>query len=158
MKIYFDMNVYNRIFDDQNQLRIKLETMAIDMIFELVEQGHYQLCWSFILEDENNDNPFLHRKSYINKISRICFVAIGPDQKIKSLAESVIEKCNIRVKDALHLACAVYNKCDYFITCDDRLIRNINNKEDLMRKIIGETIIMNPVDFMRMELSVDGLE
>lgn len=29
MKIYLDMNVYNRIFDDQNQLKISFEAMAI---------------------------------------------------------------------------------------------------------------------------------
>jgi hypothetical protein len=27
MKIYFDMNIYNRIFDDQAQMRIKFESM-----------------------------------------------------------------------------------------------------------------------------------
>ena len=32
MKLYLDMNIYNRIFDDQNQIRIRFETMAIDII------------------------------------------------------------------------------------------------------------------------------
>jgi predicted nucleic acid-binding protein len=152
------MNIYNRIFDDQNQLRIKLETIAIDMIFELVEEGQHQLCWSFMLEDENNDNPYLHRKSYIKKLSQICSATIGPDQDIKTLAKSIMEKSKIRVKDALHLACAVNNKCNYFITCDDKLIRNIYKNEDFIMRLIGETLIMNPVDFMRKELSTDGLE
>ena len=34
MKIYFDMNIYNRIFDDQTQMRIKFESMAIDILFD----------------------------------------------------------------------------------------------------------------------------
>ncbi len=34
----FDMNIYNRIFDDQTQLRIRFESMAIDILFELVEK------------------------------------------------------------------------------------------------------------------------
>ena len=37
MKIYFDMNIYNRIFDDQTQMRIRFESMAIDILFELVK-------------------------------------------------------------------------------------------------------------------------
>lgn len=45
MHIYLDMNIYNRVFDDQSQLRIKFETMAIDIIFELIEKEQYQLCW-----------------------------------------------------------------------------------------------------------------
>ena len=152
------MNIYNRIFDDQKQLRIKLETMAIDMIFELIEKEQYQLCWSFMLEDENNDNPFLHRKSYIKKLSKICSISIAPDLKIKVIAKEIMEKCNVRVKDALHLACAVNNKCENFITCDDRLMRTLSSKESIIRPIIGSTIIMNPVDFIRKELSIDGFE
>lgn len=34
MKIYFDMNIYNRVFDDQTQMRIRFESMAIDILFE----------------------------------------------------------------------------------------------------------------------------
>ena len=44
--------------------------MAIDIIFELIEKGNYSLCWSFILEDENNNNPvdFLREEMKINVI------------------------------------------------------------------------------------------
>ena len=58
MKLYFDMNVYNRIFDDQNQIRIWFETMAIEIIFELIENGIHKLVWSFMLKDENMGNPY----------------------------------------------------------------------------------------------------
>ena len=71
MKIYFDMNVYNRVFDDQSQIKIRFETMAIDIIFELVEKGNYELCWSFILEDENGENPFPNRKNYVTLLSNV---------------------------------------------------------------------------------------
>jgi hypothetical protein len=30
--IYFDTNIYNRMFDDQSQKRIRLETEAIEVI------------------------------------------------------------------------------------------------------------------------------
>ncbi len=54
MKIYFDINIYNRIFDDQTQMRIRFESMAIDILFELIEKDRYNLVWSFILEYENS--------------------------------------------------------------------------------------------------------
>ncbi len=38
MKIYFDMNIYNRIFDDQTQMRIRFESIAIGILFELIER------------------------------------------------------------------------------------------------------------------------
>ncbi len=39
MKIYFDMNIFNRNFDDQTQARIRFESMAIDILFELIKKG-----------------------------------------------------------------------------------------------------------------------
>ena len=62
MRIYFDMNIYNRVFDDQTQIRIRFESMAVDILFELIEKGNYELMWSFILEYENSRNPFIERR------------------------------------------------------------------------------------------------
>ncbi len=69
MKLYFDMNIYNRIFDDQSKMRIRFESMAIDILFELIEKENYELVWSFILEYENSMNPFIERELHIQLIS-----------------------------------------------------------------------------------------
>ena len=154
MKFYFDMNIYNRIFDNQNQLRVKLETIAIDIIFAYIVNNKHKLFWSFILEDENNDNPFDYRRKNISAISQICTYIIQPQPEILNLAKDICGKSNIKVKDALHIACAAYNKCDYFITCDDKLIRifnKANNEIDLMKSIK----LINPVDFVREEANID---
>jgi predicted nucleic acid-binding protein len=45
----------------------------------------------------------------------------------------------IKAKDALHIACAIKNGCDYFITTDG----NLTNKRTVDIKII------NPIDFVR---------
>ena len=37
--IYFDMNIYNRMFDDQRQTRIRLETEAISMLHQDIIQN-----------------------------------------------------------------------------------------------------------------------
>jgi len=39
--------------------------MAIDILFELIEKGNYELVWSFILEYENSMNPFIERRLHI---------------------------------------------------------------------------------------------
>ena len=44
MKIYFDMNIYNRVFDDQTQMRIRFESMTINILFELIEKKKYELA------------------------------------------------------------------------------------------------------------------
>lgn len=50
----------------------------------------------------------------------------------------------LSAKDAIHLACAAHTDAQYFLTCDDRLIRYAHR---LNLKIIA----MNPVDYIRQE-------
>ena len=158
MHIYLDMNIYNRVFDDQSQLRIKFETMAIDIIFELIEKGQYELCWSFMLEDENNKNPFSYRRDSIKTISEICKINIVPNDEILNIAKLIIANSNTQSKDALHLACAVYYKCNYFITCDDKFIKTVIKNISNLENIIGKIKLMNPIDLARGEMSIDVIE
>ena len=58
MKIYLDMNIYNRPFDDQSQIRVRLETIAVFEILQMVKSGSLLLVWSFMLEYENSLNPY----------------------------------------------------------------------------------------------------
>ena len=64
MKIYLDNCCFNRPFDDQRQLRIKLESEAKLFLQEKVLNKEYALVWSYILDFENEANPFDERKEY----------------------------------------------------------------------------------------------
>lgn len=158
MKIYFDMNIYNRVFDDQTQMRIRFESMAIDILFELVEKKKYKLIWSFILEYENSRNPFMERKLNIESISSLCSEAIEPNDRIKEIAKDIVMKSNTKDKDALHLASAVYGECKYFITCDDKFIKAVERNRDNLTGTIKSIKLYNPIDFLRKEMDIDVIE
>lgn len=49
------------------------------------------------------------------------------------------KKNGVKSADAIHVACAILAKCDFFITTDDRLLRY---KSDLIS-------IVDPVEFIR---------
>ena len=49
MKIYLDNCCFNRPFDDQSQIRIRLESEAKLTIQELIQTGELSLVWSYIL-------------------------------------------------------------------------------------------------------------
>lgn len=70
MKIYLDNCCFNRPFDDQSQLRIKLESEAKLKIQEDIREGIHLLVWSYILDYENSKNPFEERKKQISKWKR----------------------------------------------------------------------------------------
>ncbi len=65
MRVYLDNCCFNRPFDDQRQLRIRLETEAKLRIQEAVRSGAVQLAWSYILDFENMNNPFGERREAI---------------------------------------------------------------------------------------------
>lgn len=158
MRLYFDMNIYNRIFDDQSQVRIRFESMAIDMLFELVENRNYKLAWSFILEYENSKNPFIDRRVHIESASNLAKIIIRPNNKIKLIARNVVKNSNSKDKDALHLASAIYGDCDYFITCDDKFINTIDKNRDVLEDMIGKIKLYNPIDFLRKEMNINVIE
>lgn len=52
LKVYLDNCVFNRPFDDQSQIRIRLETEAKFYIQTLIKQDQIALVWSYIIELE----------------------------------------------------------------------------------------------------------
>ncbi len=142
IKLYLDMNIFKRSFDDQSLLRVRLETAAIDVIFAGVSDGQYEFPWSFNLDYENSLNPNLDRRAATILLSQKASREIQPNEKIPEQARE-FEKINIKSRDALHLACAEFAECDYFLTCDDKLIKK-SHKLNLKTKVMG------PIEFINL--------
>ena len=139
MLIYLDNCSYNRPFDDQNQIRISIETEAKIYIQEQIIKGNLSLAWSYILDYENSANPFPERRDVITYWRKHAVADIDENEKIIKTAEYLQGK-GIKSKDALHIACAVELNCKYFITTDRHLIKKISKFEKIE--------VMNPVDFI----------
>jgi hypothetical protein len=65
LKLYLDNCCFNRPFDDQSQLLVRLETEAKLFIQEGIKNGTFELVWSCILDYENDANPFPMQKRRI---------------------------------------------------------------------------------------------
>ena len=144
--LYLDMNIYKRPFDDQRQMRIRLETVAVTMIFALIDDGQLSARWSFVLDYENSRDPVLERREFVQYLSRCCETTIAPDESIRELARRLSGTHQIRGRDALHLAIAETSGCDYLVTCDDRLVRQ---GQRLREQGVIAVHLMNPVDFVQ---------
>jgi hypothetical protein len=122
MKIlYLDNCCFNRPFDDQSYIKIKLETEAKLYIQNQILLGKYALIWSYILEFENNQNPFEDRMFSIYDWKKISTYHCVETAEIIKFAESLHEK-GIKTKDALHISCAKFSNADYFLTTDKKLL------------------------------------
>jgi predicted nucleic acid-binding protein len=137
-RIYLDNCCFNRPFDDQNQIRIRLETTAKLYIQRKIRQGVYELVWSYMLDFENYDNPYEDKRNAIQIWEYLARHICKSSADVLLTAKDV-EKFGIASKDALHISCALKSECDYFITTDKKLLN----------KIIEGIKIVNPVDFIR---------
>lgn len=144
--LYLDMNIYKRPFDNQRQMRIRLETVAITMIFALIDDGQLSARWSFVLDYENSRDPVPQRREFVQYLSRCCETTIAPDESIRKLARHLSETYQIRGRDALHLAIAETSGCDYLVTCDDRLVRQ---GKRVREQGVTSVHLINPVDFVQ---------
>lgn len=142
MKIYIDTSVYNRPFDDQTQPRIWLETLALGLILQLVESGEATLVNSSVLVFENSRNPFPVRHEWMERCLSLATEYQKVNESIQKRARE-LEKQKVSAIDSLHIATAESAKVDFFIACDDRLL-----KKEKHFKVKS----MNPVDFVQEEL------
>jgi predicted nucleic acid-binding protein len=140
MRIYLDNCCLNRPFDNQSGIRVKLETDAKLHIQFLIREQKIDLAWSYILDFENEANPFVERKLAIAKWKVIAAIDIEENDSILSNAVRFAE-IGLKPKDALHLACALESKCTYLLTTDDLFIKKSENILDIS--------VLNPVDFIK---------
>jgi predicted nucleic acid-binding protein len=119
-----------------------METEAKLFIQDLVRQGKIELVWSFVLDFENNDNPFGERRIRIGEWRKLATVDCDLNDDIANRAEMLM-KLGLRQKDASHIACAIYLGSDYFVTTDKRILN----------KSIAGIILINPIDFARRYIS-----
>lgn len=117
-----DLNCFNRPFDDQTQQRVADETAAVFVILQRIVDRADELVWSDVLSFENDQHPLADRSQEINRWKSEAVERIAISEDVKSLAEH-LHTGGVKPLDAVHLASAEIAKCDYFITCDDPLLR-----------------------------------
>ena len=137
-RVYLDNCCFNRPFDDQLQLRVRLETEAKLFIQEEIKNGNLELVWSYILEQENMDNPFEQRREAVGLWKSRAEINVAESEEIIQIAEPYA-RIGLRPKDALHVACAVVSGADCFITTDRGIIK----------KAIKQIRIVNPMNFLQ---------
>ena len=146
LKIYLDTSVYNRPFDDQRQTKIRLETEAFLSILEKAISGSIIIIGSSALFYENSLNPFTERRERVESYIAIASKIVKLNTSIRKKAQ-LLENIGIDKIDSLHLAYAEYGGAQYFITCDDGIIRKISRNKDILT-----VEVFNPLEFILKEV------
>ena len=146
LKLYLDLCVYNRPFDYQGQERVALETSAFIYILEKVEKGSYALIVSEALVYENNKNPNEQRRLRVASYFSLAREFVGTDS---SDGERVnyLKQLGFSDIDALHIALAEKCGADYFVSCDDDIVKLYGKHKDFIK-----VNIISLIEFISLEV------
>ena len=138
MRVYLDSCCFNRPFDNQASVVIRLETDAKLHVQELIRTGDLELCWSFVLDYENAANPFEEVRNRISDWKKFAIADCSMSNDIYEKAAQLMT-IGLRQMDASHVACAIHLNADFFLTTDKKILN----------KSITEIFVLNPIDFIR---------
>jgi len=147
MLIYLDTNVFGRPFDDRSYLRIEIEAQASLAILNMIEENKLNCLGSDILKLEVAQTP-MPKRIRIQSLITLCSTNISETDILKNLALKIYRKNIIEPRDALHIASACLGKAEYFITCDNEIIRKAEKIEEDLKELGYNIKIYGVLDFI----------
>lgn len=140
MLIYLDLCCFNRPFDDQSQLMVRLQTEAKLHVQTMIQDGVLKLAWSAIIDLENAANPDLERRKAVAQWQPYAYIDIATTEQVEKIAE-VLSAKGIKAMDALHIASAIAAHTAYFLTTDKLILRKMAGNDQIH--------VVDPIDFVR---------
>lgn len=89
MLIYLDNCCFNRPYDNQSRVIVRLETEAKLDIQHAILTQQVHLAWSFMLDFENTANPHLNRKETIAEWKKLASINIPALENIRIYANQI---------------------------------------------------------------------
>ena len=145
-RIYLDMCCFNRPFDSQTQLVVRLQTEAKLFVQDAIRAAEHTPVWSATLDLENAVNPEPERRDAIQAWKPLASVHIDATPQVEALAQELADR-GVKPMDALHVASAIHADAEWFLTTDHGLLRKTKH-EDRVK-------VVDPVDFVRFVQDLD---
>ena len=121
-QVYLDVCILCRPFDDQQQVRIRLEANALDLILAQVEVTKLEFIVSLTHQVEINAIRNLEKRQHLLMLlDQLGSHPVFNLPQIRQRAEALADG-GMGVADAAHVAFAEAAQAD-FVTVDDRLLR-----------------------------------
>jgi len=108
--------------DDQSQVRVRLEAVAVLGLLDYCQAGGAELASSDALVYEAARNPYPVRRAHAEAVLSDASAHQPLTPSVESRADDLVT-AGLRPLDALHLASAEAIGAEYLCTCDDQLPR-----------------------------------
>ena len=139
MRVYLDNCCYNRPFDDQSQVKVRLETISKLTVQLMMATRRVEYVWSSTLDYELSKNPVPKRKAAISRWRTGAVEYIKANEEVSQRAKE-LEDAGVGAQDALHVASAEQAGCDWFLTTDKGILKRAG--------VSTEMHIANPTTFI----------
>ena len=143
MRVYLDNCCYNRPFDDQSQVKVRLETISKLTVQLMMATRRVEYVWSSTLDYELSKNPVPKRKATISRWRSGAVEYVTASEDVSQRAKE-LEDVGFGAQDALHVASAEQADCDWFLTTDKGILKRASVSDNMR--------IANPTTFI-MEVS-----
>jgi predicted nucleic acid-binding protein len=143
VRVYLDLCCLNRPFDDQRQIRIRLESEAVLAVLHRAARGDIVWLSSEAIELEAS------RNSDAVRLDRVLLIASHATESLPLTEDDFdravhLESIGFGAFDALHLACAERGRASTFLTTDDRLLKLAGRNRDSL-----QLAVRNPLEWVR---------
>ncbi|MBV5346929.1 PIN domain-containing protein, partial [bacterium] len=96
-----------------------------------VKAGEVELVWSYMLDLENDQNPFKEKRLAIEEWRKYSITYIDESDEIIDKANELV-RIGVKPKDALHVASAIAGEAGYFMTTDDKLVKKMATESQIV--------------------------
>ncbi len=136
MRIYLDMSCLNRPFDDQTQLRIRLESETIIFILQNFNLPQWEWISSEILQLEIEHIPVVEMREHLLLLASRAHHVVRLQQKEAKRAQQ-LKRMGLNAFDALHIACADSGNADIFLTSDQKLLEQATQIDKINLSVVN---------------------
>jgi len=137
-KLYLDVCTICRPYDNQDIMRIRLETDAFYLILSGIQRGIYEMVISPMhFKEMESIEDIQERIQVIHLLGAYGYEPNYDFEKARKRVDELI-KLNFGVADSVHLTFAEQS-ADYLITCDDKFLRRCKTKTEIE--------VLNPIEF-----------
>ena len=142
MRLYFDICCYSRLYDDQMQVKIYLESEAILNIVNISKQNNYEIVGSSALDLEMDQIDNIEKREKIKYFYHQSITEkVDYTENVLTRVKELSELTKIKTLDSFHLSFAENFGVDVLLTTDVRFEKACS-KLDLKIKV------MNPIKFL----------
>ena len=138
--VYLDTCCLNRLFDDQRQLRVRLETEAVRAVLQAVVAGDVRWLGSTAVDLEISRNPNADRRQRVAELAALATERVVLSAADRSAARTFGAE-RLGAFDALHLTAAERGGADALLTTDDRFVQRAARLAGRLRvRVVNPTL------------------